>query len=102
MTERDETMRSTLSQSELEERESLSKHPNTPIHIGEEISEEGWKRFVFFENVKDAFWIAVTVIGFGAFLFLTTAELTKQHGAAVSVSIVVAVLIVLLYSRKKS
>lgn len=93
--------RSTLSQEELQELEMLSKWPKTPIHIGEPVTDEQWRRFVFFENIKDVLLIIPAVIGFLLVTFYVAKDLTQQHGIAVPISILVGVAVVLITSVRR-
>lgn len=52
------------------------------------------------EKIFEWALIVVAVVGFGAFVLLTAASLTKQHGIAVPISIVAAVIVVLFANRK--
>lgn len=53
------------------------------------------------EKIFEWFLIIFAVVGFSAFLFSTAASLTKQHGIAVPVSIVAAVVVVFFLNRKR-
>jgi hypothetical protein len=95
-------MRNFLTQEEYDEQERNRKFHTTPIHIGEPLTEKQWKRFVFFENVKDIFLVVLFVVGFLLMILLVTNDLTQQYGIAVPISIGVGVVFVLIASRKRT
>lgn len=86
---------------EVEEVKERWKHPDTPIHIGEPVSEEKWNRFVLLENIKDGCLVAFVAVGFAFLVFYEVADLTKQHGIAVPVSLVLTAIAVLVFSHKR-
>lgn len=89
---------------EVSEAQEHETH-NTPIHYDENYDpiarEKQWRRFVFFENLRDFVLISAAGGGLVYLLLKVTGDLFKQHGTPFAVSLVVVIVLVIVFNRKR-